>query len=73
MNRTAFRILETLDEHFYAIGFFNLPLSIGYHWPMNGLGLDEEILQKIYRDNALKILNNSPYQLKNSVNNKNEL
>ena len=60
MNRTAFRILETLDEHFYAIGFFDLPLSIGYHWPMYGLGLEEEILQKVYRDNALKILNISP-------------
>jgi uncharacterized protein len=56
MNRTAFRILETLDEHFYAIGYFDLPLSIGYHWPMYGLGLDDDVLRKVYRENALKIL-----------------
>jgi predicted TIM-barrel fold metal-dependent hydrolase len=56
MNRIAFRILETLDEHFYAIGYFGLPLSIGYHWPMNGLGLEEEVLRKVYRNNALKLL-----------------
>lgn len=59
MNRIAFRILETLDEHFYALGFFDLPLSIGYHWPMNGLGLEEQVLRKVYRDNALKLLHPS--------------
>jgi len=56
MNRIAFRILETQDEHFYAMDYFDLPLSIGYHWPMYGLGLEEDILRKVYRDNALKIL-----------------
>lgn len=56
MNRIAYRILETRDEHFYALGFFNLPLSVGYHWPMYGFGLDKKILKKVYRDNALKIL-----------------
>ncbi|HBH85288.1 MAG TPA: amidohydrolase [Bacteroidales bacterium] len=56
MNRIAFRILETLDEHFYALGYFNLPLSIGYHWPMNGFGLENDILRKVYRENALKII-----------------
>jgi predicted TIM-barrel fold metal-dependent hydrolase len=59
MNRIAFRILETLDEHFYAIGYFDLPLSIAYHWPMNGLGLEEEVLSKVYRDNALNIIHTS--------------
>lgn len=59
MNRTAFRILETEDEHFYALGYFDLPLSIGYHWPMYGLGLEEEVLKKVYRENALKVLNRS--------------
>lgn len=59
MNRTAFRILETEDEHFYALGYFDLPLSIGYHWPMYGLGLEETVLKKVYRDNALRILNAS--------------
>ena len=59
MNRTAFRILETEDEHFYALGYFELPLSIGYHWPMYGLGLDDQVLRKVYRDNALKLLHPS--------------
>jgi predicted TIM-barrel fold metal-dependent hydrolase len=62
MNRTAFRILETPDEHFYAVGYFDLPLSIAYHWPMNGLGLEEEVLLKIYRGNALKLLHASTAQ-----------
>ncbi len=56
MNRISYRILETLDEHFYALGFFGLPLSVGYHWPMYGFGLSEDILKKVYRENALKIL-----------------
>jgi predicted TIM-barrel fold metal-dependent hydrolase len=50
MYRTTFRILETLDEHFYEFDQFN------YHWPCNGFGLDNETLRKVYRDNALKIL-----------------
>ena len=50
MYRTTFRILETLDEHFYEQGRF------GYHWYLNGLGLDDAILKKVYRDNALRIL-----------------
>ena len=50
MYRTTFRILETLDEHFYEIDQF------GYHWACNGFGLDGETLRKVYRDNALKIL-----------------
>jgi len=59
MNRTAFRILETEDEHFYALDYFDLPLSIGYHWPMYGLGLEEDVLLKVYRNNALKLLHPS--------------
>jgi predicted TIM-barrel fold metal-dependent hydrolase len=62
MNRIAFRILETLDEHFYAVGYFDLPLSIAYHWPMNGFGLEEGVLLKIYRGNALKLLQPSTAQ-----------
>lgn len=50
MYRTTFRILESLDEHFYAYDLF------GYHWSLNGLGLNDEILKKVYRDNALKII-----------------
>jgi hypothetical protein len=50
MYRTTFRILESLDEHFYEIEQF------GYHWALNGLGLNDEILQQVYRENAAKLL-----------------
>lgn len=50
MYRVTFRILETEDEHFYP-EFFSK-----YHWPHYGLGLPEEVLRKIYRENALRIL-----------------
>jgi predicted TIM-barrel fold metal-dependent hydrolase len=50
MYRTTFRILESLDEHFYAYDQF------GYHWSLYGLGLSDDILKKVYRDNALKII-----------------
>jgi predicted TIM-barrel fold metal-dependent hydrolase len=50
MYRITFRILETEDEHFYEIEQFN------YHWPLNGFGLSDEVLDKIYRMNALKII-----------------
>jgi predicted TIM-barrel fold metal-dependent hydrolase len=51
MYRVTFRVLETSDEHFYEHGMF------GYHWSLNGFGLPDEILQKLYRTNAEKILN----------------
>ena len=51
MYRVTFRILETLDEHFYEIDMFD------YHWSLNGFGLPDEVLQKVYRANAEKILN----------------
>jgi predicted TIM-barrel fold metal-dependent hydrolase len=47
--RLTFRILESEDEHFYALDTF------GYHWPLYGFGLEDGILRKVYRDNALKI------------------
>lgn len=50
MYRNGFRILETLDEHFYAWDVSNT------RWYLNGLGLSDETLKKIYRDNALRIL-----------------
>ncbi len=50
MYATTFRILETLDEHFYEFDLF------GYHWPCNGFGLDDSVLNKVYRTNALKFL-----------------
>lgn len=50
MYEVTFRILETLDEHFYLIEL------TGYHWPCNGFGLSDQILNKVYRMNASKIL-----------------
>jgi len=50
MYKTTFRILESADEHFYETNMFN------YHWPLYGFNLPSHILRKIYRKNALKIL-----------------
>jgi hypothetical protein len=50
MYHTTFRILESHDEHFYEIDQF------GYHWPLNGLGLSDEILERVYHENAAKLL-----------------
>ena len=50
MYRITFRVLETLDEHFYENEQF------GYHWSLNGFGLPDEILKRVYHDNATKII-----------------
>lgn len=50
MYHITFRILESSDEHFYDINQF------GYHWALNGFGLSDKVLKKVYRENALKIL-----------------
>jgi uncharacterized protein len=50
MYRVTFRILESLDEHFYEIEQFS------YHWSLNGFGLSDEILRQVYRGNAAKLL-----------------
>ena len=50
MYRVTFRILESLDEHFYEVEQF------AYHWPLYGLGLSDEILKQVYHDNAAKLL-----------------
>lgn len=44
----TFRILETLDEHFYAPIF-------EYHWSYSGFGLKDPVLEKVYRTNALEM------------------
>ena len=51
MYRLLFRIMESSDEHFYDHERF------GYHWALNGYGLSDDVLQQVYRTNALKILN----------------
>ena len=50
MYKITFRILETADEHFYEIEQF------GYHWPLYGLDLNDEVLKKLYNGNAHKII-----------------
>ena len=50
MYRVTFRILESLDEHFYEFEQFS------YHWALNGFGLSGEILKSVYHDNAAKLL-----------------
>ena len=50
MYRITFRILESQDEHFYETEQF------GYHWPLYGLGLSDEILEHVYRGNAARLL-----------------
>jgi uncharacterized protein len=50
MYRITFRILESEDEHFYEIEQFS------YHWPLYGLGLGDEVLRQVYRENAAKLL-----------------
>lgn len=47
MYDLQWRILETEDEHFYDEG--------SYHWPLHGIGLGDEVLRKLYHDNAMKI------------------
>jgi predicted TIM-barrel fold metal-dependent hydrolase len=50
MYRVTFRILESLDEHFYEIDQFS------YHWSLNGFGLSDGILKQVYHDNAARLL-----------------
>ncbi|MGZ4816933.1 MAG: hypothetical protein ACXVZV_16085, partial [Terriglobales bacterium] len=50
MYRVTFRILESLDEHFYETDQFS------YHWSLNGFGLSDAILKQVYHDNAAKLL-----------------
>lgn len=50
MYRVTFRILESLDEHFYETDQFS------YHWSLNGFGLSDAILKQVYHDNAERLL-----------------
>lgn len=52
MYRLTFRILETADEHFYATDLLN------YHWALNGWEIPKAVLQKVYYENAKRILEN---------------
>lgn len=46
----SFRLLETADEHIYEHNLFK------YHWPLYGLELSDEVLKKLYIENAKNIL-----------------
>jgi uncharacterized protein len=49
MFATTFRVLESLDEHFYERDLY---FNFDYHWPMHGIGLPDPILKKVYGQNA---------------------
>ena len=54
MFQAYFRFLETLDEHFdYAIS----PTPPQGRWKIYGIGLPDEILKKVYHNNAARLLN----------------
>ena len=45
----SFRLLESSDEHIYMHDLFK------YHWPLYGLHLSDQVLKKLYKENAQKI------------------
>lgn len=51
---TTFRILQTPDEHFYRTEQFN------YHWALSGFDLNDKILEKLYKANAVNVMKQSP-------------
>jgi len=53
MFSTTFRILESLDEHFYEN---DLNFNFDYHWPLHGFGLPDKVLKKVYGENAKRVL-----------------
>lgn len=52
MFSSTFRIMESLDEHFYE---FDLDVCYDYHWPLHGFGLPDDVLKKMYRENARQV------------------
>jgi len=49
MYRMTFRILETDDEHIYNPDY-------GYHWSYSGFDLPDDVLRKLYHENAARLL-----------------
>ena len=49
MYRLTFRFLETEDEHFYQMDEFN------HHYPLHCFALPDEVLKRVYRENALAV------------------
>jgi predicted TIM-barrel fold metal-dependent hydrolase len=50
LYEATFRLLESADEHIYEHDLFK------YHWPLYGLELPDNILKKLYHENALKLM-----------------
>jgi predicted TIM-barrel fold metal-dependent hydrolase len=48
MYEFTFRVLETQDEHFYAIDL------TGYHWPLHGFALKDAVLKKNLQNKRLQ-------------------
>ena len=62
-----YRFLETLDESFdYGTepvpgqGRRPIPWICQRPWPIHGIGLPDDVLRKVYRDNARRILRLGP-------------
>jgi Amidohydrolase len=51
--RPYFRFLETLDEHF---DYSSSPIPRQGRWKISGLGLSDQILKKVYHNNAARLL-----------------
>jgi predicted TIM-barrel fold metal-dependent hydrolase len=52
-NRVYYRILETDDEYF---DYYDHPFAPMGEWKVYGLALPDDVLVKIYRDNAKRVL-----------------
>ena len=55
MYRSVYRILETADEHIIRPGN-------SYYWPLSGFYLPDDVLKKIYWENAAKLLKRKQQQ-----------
>ena len=51
--RIYYRFLETDDEYFY---YYNHPFPPSGEWKIYGLFLPDEVLEKVYRGNAQRLL-----------------
>ena len=63
MYRSHFRFLETYDESFYVPDYDGTFERA--RWPICGIGLPKEVLEKIYHKNILKIVPGLKEELKN--------
>jgi hypothetical protein len=52
-----YRFLETFDESF---DYDTDPVPGQGRWQIHGIGLPDEVLRKVYRDNARRILRLAP-------------